>query len=50
MWANLHLDNNTWKYLPDLHKQFPQAASLLNISWEQEIGGRGGGGVWEIEI
>ena len=36
-WSSLHLDNNTWEYLPDLLKQFPTTASLLHISWGQEM-------------
>ena len=31
-WSNLHPDNNTWEYLLDILKQFPQAAGLLSIS------------------
>lgn len=31
-WSNLHSDNNTWEYLPDVLKQFPKAAGLLTIS------------------
>ena len=28
-WANMHLENNTWEYLPNLLKQFPRVAGLL---------------------
>ena len=28
-WANMHLENSTWEYLPDLLKQFPRVAGLL---------------------
>ena len=28
-WANMHPENSTWEYLPNLLKQFPRVASLL---------------------
>jgi len=31
-WSSLHDDNNTWEYLPDLLRQFPNSVSLLHIS------------------
>lgn len=31
-WANLHPDNNTWEYLSDILKLFPQETDLLSIS------------------
>ena len=31
-WSHLHLDNNTWEYLPHLLTQFPCAAQLLCFS------------------